>query len=150
MFVMGNLLTALASLFAGVINLWSFVIIVSAVLSWLPIDPYHPRRSWCGASRISCATRSARSCRCTTWGSTCRRCSRCSAAVHEPVRRGLAPQPRGADGVSRLKLRVAPGAKKSGWKGALPDGRMKVAIAAPPVDGRANEALVRFVARRSE
>ena len=42
MFVMGNLLTALASLFAGVINLWSFVIIVSAVLSWLPIDPYHP------------------------------------------------------------------------------------------------------------
>ena len=42
MFVMGNLLTALASLFAGVINLWSFVIIVSAVLTWLPIDPYHP------------------------------------------------------------------------------------------------------------
>jgi len=42
MFVMGNLLTALASLFAGVINLWSFVIIVSAILSWLPIDPYHP------------------------------------------------------------------------------------------------------------
>ena len=49
--------------------------------------------------------------------------------------------------MSLLKLRVAPGAKKSGWKGALPDGRMKVAIAAPPVDGRANEALVRFVAR---
>ena len=42
MFVMGNLLTALASLFAGVINLWSFVIIVAAVLSWLPVDPYHP------------------------------------------------------------------------------------------------------------
>ena len=48
--------------------------------------------------------------------------------------------------MSRLKLRVVPGAKKSSWKGALPDGRMKVAIAAPPVDGRANEALVRFVA----
>jgi len=42
MFVMGNLLTALASLLAGVINLWSFVIIVAAILSWLPIDPYHP------------------------------------------------------------------------------------------------------------
>jgi YggT family protein len=42
MFVMGNLLTALASLLGGVINLWSFVIIVAAVLSWLPIDPYHP------------------------------------------------------------------------------------------------------------
>jgi len=48
--------------------------------------------------------------------------------------------------VSTLKLRVAPGAKKNGWKGTLPDGRMKVAIAAPPIDGRANEALVRFVA----
>jgi len=42
MFVMGNLLTALANLLGGVINLWSFVIIVAAVLSWLPIDPYHP------------------------------------------------------------------------------------------------------------
>ena len=48
--------------------------------------------------------------------------------------------------MSTLKLRVAPGAKKNGWKGTLPDGRMKVAIAAPPIDGRANEALVRFVA----
>jgi YggT family protein len=42
MFVMGNLLTALAGLLGGIINLWSFVIIVSAILSWLPIDPYHP------------------------------------------------------------------------------------------------------------
>ena len=48
--------------------------------------------------------------------------------------------------MSMLKLRVSPGAKKSGWKGALPDGRRKVAIAAPPIDGRANEALVRFLA----
>jgi YggT family protein len=42
MFVMGNLLTALANLLGGVINLWSFVIVVAAILSWLPIDPYHP------------------------------------------------------------------------------------------------------------
>lgn len=42
MFVLGNLLTALATLLGGVINLWSFVIIVAAVVSWLPIDPYHP------------------------------------------------------------------------------------------------------------
>ena len=48
--------------------------------------------------------------------------------------------------MSTLKLRVKPGAKRSGWTGTLPDGRMKVAIAAPPVDGRANEALVEFVA----
>lgn len=42
MFVLGNFLTAVANVLGGVINLWSFVIIVSAVLSWLPIDPYHP------------------------------------------------------------------------------------------------------------
>jgi YggT family protein len=42
MFVMGNLLTALANLLGGVINLWTYVIIIAAVLSWLPIDPYHP------------------------------------------------------------------------------------------------------------
>ena len=48
--------------------------------------------------------------------------------------------------MSTLRLRVVPAAKRSGWKGMLPDGRMRVAIAAPPVDGRANEALVAFVA----
>ena len=49
--------------------------------------------------------------------------------------------------MSVLKLRVAPGAKKNAFAGVLPDGRMKVSIAAPPVDGRANEALVRFLAQ---
>jgi uncharacterized protein (TIGR00251 family) len=48
--------------------------------------------------------------------------------------------------LSRLKLRVAPGAKSSGWSGELPDGRWKVKIAAPPIEGRANEELVRFIA----
>jgi YggT family protein len=45
MFVLGNLVTALATLLNAVINIWSFVILVSAVLSWLPIDPYHPAAS---------------------------------------------------------------------------------------------------------
>ena len=49
--------------------------------------------------------------------------------------------------MSVLKLRVSPGAKKSGFTGVLPDGRTKVSIAAPPVDGRANEALIAFLAR---
>ena len=49
--------------------------------------------------------------------------------------------------MSVLKLRVSPGAKKSGFTGVLPDGRTKVGIAAPPVDGRANEALIAFLAR---
>ncbi|MEO6462495.1 MAG: YggT family protein [Candidatus Eisenbacteria bacterium] len=43
MFVLGNLLHALATLFGMLINLWSFIIIVSAVLTWIPsLDPYHP------------------------------------------------------------------------------------------------------------
>jgi uncharacterized protein YggU (UPF0235/DUF167 family) len=46
-----------------------------------------------------------------------------------------------------LAVRVTPGAKTSAWAGRLPDGRWKLKIAAPPVDGRANEALERFVAQ---
>ncbi len=41
--VLGTFLTALANLLGIIINLWSFVIIVSALLSWIPnLDPYHP------------------------------------------------------------------------------------------------------------
>ena len=47
---------------------------------------------------------------------------------------------------ARLDVRVTPGARQSAWAGRLPDGRRRVRIAAPPVDGRANEALVAFVA----
>ena len=47
---------------------------------------------------------------------------------------------------ARLDVRVAPGAKRSAWAGRMPDGRRKVRIAAPPLEGRANEALVAFVA----
>jgi hypothetical protein len=47
---------------------------------------------------------------------------------------------------ARLDVRVTPGAKTSAWAGRMPDGRRKVKIAAPPVEGRANEALVAFVA----
>ncbi len=47
---------------------------------------------------------------------------------------------------ARLDVRVTPGAKQSRWAGCLPDGRHRVKIAAPPIDGRANHALVAFVA----
>ncbi len=47
---------------------------------------------------------------------------------------------------SRLDVRVTPGSKTSAWVGRLPDGRRRVKIAAPPIDGRANHALVAFVA----
>jgi uncharacterized protein (TIGR00251 family) len=49
-------------------------------------------------------------------------------------------------GPTRLAVRVQPGAKRSAWTGRTADGRRRVAIAAPPIDGRANEALVAFVA----
>ncbi len=43
MFVLGNLLHALATLLGMLINLWSFVIFASAILTWIPnLDPYHP------------------------------------------------------------------------------------------------------------
>ena len=48
--------------------------------------------------------------------------------------------------VARLDVRVRPGAKRNAWTGRMADGRHKVALAAPPVDGRANAALVAFVA----
>ena len=49
-------------------------------------------------------------------------------------------------GPTRLAVRVQPGAKRNAWTGRTADGRRKVAIAAPPIEGRANEALVAFVA----
>ena len=49
--------------------------------------------------------------------------------------------------MSALRLRIQPGAKRSGFTGVMPDGRTKVSIAAPPIEGRANEELVRFLAR---
>ena len=41
--VLGTFFTALANLLGMLINLWSFVIFASALLSWIPsLDPYHP------------------------------------------------------------------------------------------------------------
>ena len=43
MFVIGNLMNALATLLGMLINLWSLAIFVSALLSWIPnLDPYNP------------------------------------------------------------------------------------------------------------
>lgn len=50
------------------------------------------------------------------------------------------------DGVV-LTLHVQPGAKRSELAGVYGDA-LKIRIAAPPVDGKANEAVVAFVARR--
>jgi uncharacterized protein len=44
-----------------------------------------------------------------------------------------------------LSVRVHPGARKNGVTGVHADA-VKIALTAPPVDGRANEALVAFLA----
>ena len=46
----------------------------------------------------------------------------------------------------RLHMRVSPGASRSQWLGLMADGRIKVRVAAPPENGKANAALIEFVA----
>jgi len=47
--------------------------------------------------------------------------------------------------MATLRLYIQPGAKRSCFKGMHGD-RLKLAIAAPPVDGKANQVLVAFLA----
>ena len=46
-----------------------------------------------------------------------------------------------------LSLHIQPGAKKTGIAGPHGDA-LKIRLAAPPVDGKANEALVAFIAEK--
>ncbi len=50
-----------------------------------------------------------------------------------------------ADGSLTLTLHIQPGAKKTGFAG-LHGEAMKIRLAAPPVDGKANAALCAFLA----
>lgn len=57
---------------------------------------------------------------------------------------------REAKGGVTLAVRAQPGAKKSAIVGIYGEGdsaQLKVAINSPPVDGRANEALIAFLAK---
>ena len=49
-----------------------------------------------------------------------------------------------ADGCT-LSVRLHPGARKNGVTGVQADA-LKIALTAPPVDGKANEALIAFLA----
>ena len=46
----------------------------------------------------------------------------------------------------RLRLRVQPRASRTEYAGLI-GGELKIRLAAPPVDGAANDALVRFLAQ---
>jgi uncharacterized protein (TIGR00251 family) len=54
---------------------------------------------------------------------------------------------RTSGGVTTLTVHVQPGAKKTESAGLYGDA-LKIRLAAPPVDGKANAALVDFVAKR--
>lgn len=47
---------------------------------------------------------------------------------------------------TRITLKIRPGAKRTGFAGKVGD-VWKLQVAAPPVDGKANEAVVRFLAK---
>ena len=49
------------------------------------------------------------------------------------------------DGRITLTLHIQPGAKKTEFAGLHGDA-LKIRLAAPPVDGKANEALIKFMA----
>jgi len=46
-----------------------------------------------------------------------------------------------------LTLRVTPRARKTEFAGVLEDGILRVRVAAPPVEGKANAELLNFLAR---
>lgn len=52
----------------------------------------------------------------------------------------------GADGSVTFSVHVAPRAKREGVVG-LHGSSLKIALRAPPVDGEANDALIRFLAK---
>ena len=45
----------------------------------------------------------------------------------------------------RLQIHVLPNAKREGWAGMWNDTHYKIALRAPAVDGKANEALINFL-----
>jgi len=46
----------------------------------------------------------------------------------------------------RIKVKVVPRAKKNQISGIMEDGSLKVRVVEPPVDGKANQALIKLLA----
>jgi uncharacterized protein len=51
-----------------------------------------------------------------------------------------------ARGLTYLRVKAIPGAAKTEFKGEMADGTIKIAVAARPEKGKANAALVEFLA----
>ena len=49
-----------------------------------------------------------------------------------------------------LKIKVTPHGSKTEILGTLPDGTIRIKLAAPPVDGAANDALIAFFAKECD
>ena len=64
-----------------------------------------------------------------------------SAGDFDELRRRLA-----REGAVTLAIRVRPNAPRTAWKATLADGSLKVDVAAPPEEGRANAALAAWIA----
>jgi len=47
----------------------------------------------------------------------------------------------------QLQVKIQPNAKKNAIVGPLSDGTIKIKIASPPLDGRANKSLIEFLAK---
>lgn len=47
---------------------------------------------------------------------------------------------------TRLKVRVQPGARRTGLAGWMADGTLRLAVSAPPEDGKANRAVIALLA----
>jgi uncharacterized protein len=52
-----------------------------------------------------------------------------------------------AKGGVYVKLRVSPGAKSTAVKGLYGEGAIKLSVAAPPVEGKANAEVERYLAQ---
>jgi uncharacterized protein len=57
------------------------------------------------------------------------------------------PQMRGDTIGAALAIRVTPGAKRNEIDGFLDDGTIRIRLTAPPVEGKANTALIEFLSK---
>lgn len=46
-----------------------------------------------------------------------------------------------------LKIKLRPGAKNNVFGETLADGTIKISLTAPPIEGRANQALIEFLSQ---